>query len=100
MFFSKNFKYFFFCFVINNNDTIAVNASVHGAANHTPVIPRKAGKINVNARSKTTPLSAEIRAEDFASPQLVKYMELITSYPIITNVVTYTLNPEATISTT
>ena len=65
--------------MISATDTIAVSASVHGVASQTPVIPRMAGRISVKARSNMIPLSDEITADDFASPQLVKYIELITS---------------------
>ena len=76
----------FFCFLISNTDTMAVKASVAGAAIHTPVIPHIAGKIITNASSSTIPLRSEMIAELKASPQLVKYIEFITSYPIIRNV--------------
>ena len=67
------------CFAVSHAETIAVMLSVTGAAIHTPVIPHMAGKINVNASSRTIPLRDEMSADDLASPQLVKYIELITS---------------------
>ena len=67
-------------------ETIAVKVSVHGAVSQTPVIPSIAGRISVNAKSRTIPLSEEISADDFASPQLVKYIEFTTLYPIARNV--------------
>ena len=59
-----------------------------------------AGRINVNAVSNTIPLSADINADDFTSPQLVKYIELVTSYPIIRNESEWKQKPDATISAT
>lgn len=76
----------FCCFLIRNTETMAVKASVAGAAIHTPVIPQIAGKRKINARRSTIPLRAEIMAEFRASPQLVKYMEFVTSYPMIRKV--------------
>ena len=67
-------------------DTITVIVYVTGVAIHTPVIPQIAGKTRVNIKSKTSPRNAEISAEAFASPQLVKYIELITLYPIMKKV--------------
>ena len=72
----------FLCFVIKPIETIVVRTSVAGAASHTPVIPQRAEKRKVNPRSRTMPRKDEMRAELRASPQLVKYMELITSYPM------------------
>ena len=69
----------FFWFLIRHSETTAVKVSVHGAAIHTPFIPKIAGRINVNTNNSTIPRSAEMIADDLASPQLVKYMELITS---------------------
>ena len=74
------------CFPISHAETIVVSTSVAGAASHTPVIPQRAEKRKVNPRRRTTPRKDEMRAELRASPQLVKYMELITSYPMNRNV--------------
>jgi len=90
----------FCCARIRHNETIAVNPSVHGAASHTPFIPSIAGRIKIKANNNTIPRSPEINADDFASPQLVKYIELITSYPMTRNVTVYSVNPVETISAT
>ena len=60
--------------------------SVAGAEIHTPVIPKRAENRKVNPRRRIMPLKDEMRAELYASPQLVKYMELITLYPMKRNV--------------
>ena len=65
---------------------IAVSISEHGAVSHTPVIPKIAGKTSVNPKRKTIPLNVEMIADDPASPQLVKYIEFTTLYPITRNV--------------
>lgn len=70
------------CFVIKPLETIAVSTSVAGAASHTPAIPQRAEKRKVNPRRRTMPRKDEMSAELSASPQLVKYMELITSFRI------------------
>ena len=75
------------CLRINTNVTIAVSVSAQGDAIHTPFIPKIAGNISINASNSTIPRSDEIIADDFASPQLVKYMEPVTSYPIARNVI-------------
>ena len=69
----------FFCILIRHSETTAVNVSVHGAAIHTPFIPNIAGSMNVNPNNSTIPRSDDMIADDLASPQLVKYMEPITS---------------------
>ena len=79
---------------------MAVRASADGAAIQTPVIPQRAGKRSRNVRSSTIPLRAEMSAELNASPQLVKYMEFVTSYPMIKKVSAQNRNPVATISPT
>ena len=65
---------------------IAVSVSEHGALSHTPVIPKIAESANVNPKRKTIPLNVDIIADDLASPQLVKYIEFTTLYPIARNV--------------
>ena len=72
--------------VLEHNETTAVKISVAGATNHTPVIPQRAGNMNVNANRRTTPLRDDMIAELNASPQPVKYIEFITSKPITKNV--------------
>ena len=89
-----------FCLLSSHTETIAVNVSVAGVAIHTPVIPHMAGKTKVNISSRTNPRREEIRADDPASPQLVKYMELITSYPMNKNVTAKKRKPDNTISAT
>ena len=65
---------------------IAVSISEHGAVSHTPIIPKITGKTSVNPKRKTIPLNVEMIADDPASPQLVKYIEFTTLYPIARNV--------------
>ena len=48
-------------------ETIAVKVSVHGAVSQTPVIPSIAGRISVNAKSRTIPLSEEAIREELDS---------------------------------
>ena len=89
LFFSSIFHHLlsssFLCCVINHTVTIIVRDSEAGAASHTPVIPQRAEKRNVNPRRRMMPLRDEMSAELSASPQLVKYIEFITSYPMNRN---------------
>ena len=91
---------FLFCFSIKYAETIAVKPSAAGAAIQTPFIPQIAGKRSRNVRRSTIPLKAEMTAELNASPQLVKYMEFVTSYPMIKKVTEQNRNPVAAIFST
>lgn len=59
----------------------SVNPSVIGATNHTPVIPKNIGKINIHNNKMTNPLDAEIIADSLALPIEVKKKEDITLTP-------------------
>ena len=69
----------------NKTVTIIVRASVKGLIIQTPVIPKNAGKIKVRIKRIIKPRRLEIRADSFAFPRAVKYIEAITFIPIRIN---------------
>lgn len=65
--------------------TIIVRASVKGLIIQTPVIPKNTGKVNIRIKRIIKPRRLEIRADSFALPSAVKYIEAITFIPIRIN---------------